>query len=30
MALWLPWPLALQIPSFVIERVEIDEIGKKG
>jgi hypothetical protein len=29
MALLLPWPLVLQILSFAIRRVEVDEI-KKG
>jgi hypothetical protein len=29
MALLLPWPLALQVLSFAIERVAVDEIGKK-
>jgi hypothetical protein len=29
MALLSPWPLALQIPSFAIERVRADEIEKE-
>jgi hypothetical protein len=29
MALLLPWPLALQISSFAIERVRVDEIEKE-
>jgi hypothetical protein len=28
LSLLLPWSLALQIPSFVIERVRVDEIEK--
>jgi hypothetical protein len=30
MALLLPWALAWEIPSFAIERVGVDGIGKKG
>jgi hypothetical protein len=30
MALLLPWPLALQILSFAIIKVAVDEIEKKG
>jgi hypothetical protein len=29
MALWVSWPLALQIPSFAIERVRVDKIEKE-
>jgi hypothetical protein len=29
MALLLPWPLALQISSFTIRRVRVDEIEKE-
>jgi hypothetical protein len=27
--LWLPWPLALRIPSFTVGRVRVDKIGKR-
>jgi hypothetical protein len=30
MMLLLPWPLVLQILSFAIGRVGVDDIGKKG
>jgi hypothetical protein len=29
LVLLLPWPLALQIPPFAIERVGVDEIRKE-
>jgi hypothetical protein len=29
MALLSPWPLVLQIPSFAIEKVRVDEIEKE-